>query len=56
MMDLLRRHFQNWRHVPHAGTVWLGLLLWARLMVATDTPKIAIADPDGEVPVAPATR
>lgn len=57
MMALLRRHFQNWRHAPHAGTALvLGLLLWARLMVATDTPKIAIADPDGEVPVAPATR
>ena len=57
MMARIRRHLQNWRHAPHAGTALvLGLLLWARLMVATDTPKIAIADPDDGVPVAPATR
>ena len=57
MMVRMRRHLQNWRHARHAGTILvLGLLLWARLMVATDTPKIAIADPDAEVPVAPATR
>ena len=57
MKALMQRRFQNWRHAPHAGTALvLGLLLWARLMVATDTPKIAIADPDGGVPVAPTTR
>lgn len=57
MMVWMRRHLQNWRHAPHAGTALvLGLLLWARLMVATDTPKIAIADPHDAVPIAPATR
>ena len=57
MMALIRRHLQNWRHAPHTGTALvLGLLLWARLMVATDTPKIAIADPDDGGPVAPANR
>ena len=57
MMALIRRHLQKCRYAPHAGTALvLGLLLWARLMVATDTPKIAIADPDDGVPVAPASR
>ena len=57
MRALMRRYLQNWRHAPHAGTALvLGLLLWARLMVATDTPKIAIADPHDGGPIAPATR
>ena len=57
MRALMRRYLQNWRHAPYAGTALvLGLLLWARLMVATDTPKIAIADPHSGVPIAPTTR
>lgn len=57
MMGWIREKSKTCRHAPHAGTALvLGLLLWARLMVATDTPKIAIAEPVDAVRVVPASR
>lgn len=47
------------RRGRHAATLLIaavfGLLLWARLLLVTNHPRTAIADPPAPTPVAPAT-